>query len=108
MVFQWVIILVITVSPQSVDAPIYTRANFTCKGTGDKLNWLINGVTLTSDVQQERDVTFTVPGGPGNLSSILTTTALPVNDGISIACQILSFQPSFQQVLTAGILTVNG
>ena len=108
MVFQWVIILVITVSPQSVDAPIYTRANFICEGTGDELHWLIQGVTLTLDVQQERDVTSTNPGGPGNLSSILTITALPINDGIGIGCQILSFQPSFQQALTASTLTVNG
>ena len=108
MILSLFLCLVITVSPRSVDAHIYTRANFTCEGTGDQLNWLIKSDTLTLDVQQERDVTVTNSSGPGNLSSILTITALPINDGIGIGCQILSFQPSFQQALTASTLTVNG
>ena len=99
--------LAVTVSPQSVIAPIYTTATFTCEGTGNTSHWLVQSAPLNRTVRQERNITFTNPGGPGNLSSILTAPALPINDGISIGCFIVS-NSNVHAFSSSATLTVRG
>uniref|UniRef100_A0A1X7TZK5 Fibronectin type-III domain-containing protein n=1 Tax=Amphimedon queenslandica TaxID=400682 RepID=A0A1X7TZK5_AMPQE len=101
---------VITVHPQSASVPIYTTVVYTCEGTGDVLNWLVEGVTLEANVKQERYITVIDNHKGSNLSSVLIVTALPTNDGLRIACQTIvisdmNFDQMFSQQKT---LTIKG
>ena len=77
-----------------MSALIYTLANFTCVGIGDTLSWTVGGNILTDSSNQDRDISVTTNNiSVGVWSSVLTIRALPINDGISIACTVISSNP---------------
>ena len=77
-----------------MSAPLYTLANFTCEGTGDILTWTVGGNLLNDPSNQDRDISVTTNNISVDVwSSVLTIRALPINDGISIECNLISFKP---------------
>ena len=77
-----------------MSTPLYILANFTCEGTGDILEWTVGSNLLTDPSYQNREISVTT----NNISvyvwsSVLTIRALPINDGISIECNLISFIP---------------
>ena len=95
--FPWVCfyyIVDITVAPSSVSAPFYTLANFTCVGTGDILSWTVGSNLLTDPSNQDREISVTTNNISVDVwSSVLTIRALPINDGTSVECNLISFNP---------------
>ena len=83
----------ITVAPSSVSAPLYTLANFTCEGTGDKLSWTVGGNSLSDPSNQDREISVIINNNisVGVWSSELTIRALPINDGITVGCAVISY-----------------
>ena len=102
------VVAVITVAPSSVSAPLYTLTNFTCEGTGDLLLWIVQGSSLTDPSNQDREISVTTNNISVDVwSSVLTIRALPINDGISIECDLISFNP-FGFKTKGAILTIKG
>ena len=96
--------LVLTVAPVSVTVLPLTLTNFTCEGNGDTLTWTVNNSPLDDTISQQRNITTT---NTGDLSSVLSVIALPINDGIEIGCIITSFSP-FEVAASEAILTIRG
>ena len=94
--------------PVSVTVPPFTTATFTCEGTGNVLNWLIQSDVLTDSIKQQRQITVTTTNTSNtNFSSVLTVNAIPINDGLGIGCEVISFNP-FNRVTLSGELTIRG
>ena len=78
----------------SVNTSLYTLANFTCEGTGDILSWTVGGNQLTDPNNQDREISVTTNNISVDVwSSVLTIRALPINDGISVGCIVIRFNP---------------
>ena len=89
----------ITVAPSSVSALLYTLVNFTCEGTGDLLSWTVGDNPLTDPSNKDREISVATNDISVDVwSSVLTIRALPINDGISVGCTVIDFNPiNFQQ-----------
>ena len=87
---------------------INTWVNFTCKGKGDILKWSVQGNELNDSSNQDRKISVTT----NNISvdvwlSVLTIRALPINNGLSVGCNLISFNP-FVFKEKGATLTVKG
>ena len=91
-----------------MSAQLYTLANFTCEGTGDMLSWTVGGNLLTDPSNQDREISVTTSNiSVGTLSSVLTIKALLINDGISVACTVINYNPyGFKKI--GATLTIKG
>ena len=97
----------ITVAPSSVSALLYKLTNFTCGGTGDILLWSVQGNSPFDPSNQDREISVTTNNTSVDVwSSVLTIRALPINDGISVACAILTESLTF--ISRGATLTVEG
>ena len=77
-----------------MSAQLYKLANFTCVGTGDILSWTVGSNLLTDPSNQDREISVTTNNISVDVcSSVLTIRALPINDGISVECNLISFNP---------------
>ena len=98
----------ITVVPYSIIAPLYALSNFTCEGTGDVLKWSVQGNSLSDPIKQDRKISVTTNNISVDVwSSVLTIRALPINNGISIGCNVVSFNP-YDFTQKGATLTVEG
>ena len=84
---------VITTPPSSITAPLYTVVNFYCQGTGDTISWILDGGSITDTIKQQREISINSTSNGVTLTSILTIRALPINNGISVGCRIITLTP---------------
>ena len=71
--------------------PLYALANITCVGTGDTLLWKVEGHSLTDVIEETREISVTTNNISLDVwSSVITIRALPINDGISVGCTVIS------------------
>ena len=102
------LIIAITNTSSSATIPIYTLANFTCQGIGDILLWRVHGKSPTDPSNQDREISVTTNNISVDVwSSVLTIRALPINDGITVQCTVISQNP-FDFKTKGNILTVTG
>ena len=73
----------------SVNAYFDTWVSFHCEGEGDVLVWLTNGISLSDEIKETRNITIH-PGItiPDIVNSTLLIFAKPENDGLNIACVV--------------------
>ena len=93
--------------PVSVTVPPFTTATFTCEGTGDRLSWWVHSAVLTDSIAQQRQITVTTTNTNTNFSSVLTVNAIPINEGLGIGCEVITFIP-FERVIASSNLTIRG
>ena len=84
--------VVVNTDVSVVVAPPYEPVHFQCEARGDFLVWIVNTAPLTDAIKEESKIVVTDMSSNGTQHSILTITALPINDGIVIAC-IVGFAP---------------
>ena len=75
-----------------VVVPPFEPAHFICEAQGDFSAWVVNTTVLTDTIKDEREIVVTDMSSNGTQHSILTITALPINDGIDIGC-LVGFVP---------------
>ena len=79
----------ITNPPVSVNAYLDTWVSFHCEGEGDVLVWITNGISLSDEIKETRNITI-LPGitTPGIVISTLVIFAKPENHDLNIGCVV--------------------
>ena len=96
----------VTKAPKSVSTSLYVFVNFTCEGTGDTLSWTVEGNSLIDSSNRYREISVTTNNISVDVwSSVLTIRALPINNGISVGCNLVG-QNKF--ISKGATLTVKG
>ena len=94
--------------PVSVTVPPFTTATFTCEGTGDILNWIVEHAVLTDSIKQQRQITVTTTNTSNtNFLSVLTVNAIPINTDLKFGCDVITFNP-FNRTISSSTLTIRG
>ena len=106
---EFLLLSQISHSSSSVTTSLYTLVNFTCKGTGDILNWQVGGNSPNDPSNKDREISVTTTNNISVdvWSSVLTIRALPINDGITVQCTVISQNP-FDFKTKGSILTITG
>ena len=87
---------------------LYTSVDFPCQGIGDVLKWTVQGNLLTDASNQDREISVITNNISVSVwSSVLTIKALPINDGISVGCTVISFS-SYGFDKKGATLTIKG
>ena len=77
-------------------------------GIGDLLSWTVGGNSVTDPSNQDREISVTTNNISIDVwSSVLTIRALPINDGISVQCTVVSLDPFYLKRKGAS-LTIKG
>ena len=104
---MYILAAVITTAPVSELCMLYTSRNYTCVGTGSTLFWTVEGHSLTDSSNQDREISVTTNNISVDVwSSVLTIRALPINDGISIGCNVLD--ENFDYDIKGATLIIQG
>ena len=78
---------------------------FTCRGTGDILNWTVDTLPVDKTIYKEW-ITINDTSEGHNLSSTLTFEVPPTNDDITIGCVIVILPPQANfRAITAKLMT---
>lgn len=81
----------VTEAPATQTANYYSSVTFTCRGTGDELQWTVD--TLPVD-ETTKGITINDTSDGHDLSSTLTIEVPPTNDdSITIGCVIVNISP---------------
>ena len=71
----------------SINAYLDTWVSFHCEGEGDVLVWLTNGISLSDEIKETRNISIHPDiTTPGIVNSTLLIFAKPENDGLNIVC----------------------
>ena len=72
------------------------------------MSWTVHGNSVTDPSNQDREISVTTNNISVDMwSSVLTIRALPINDGITVQCTVISYNP-FDLKQKGTTITVEG
>ena len=87
-------------------ALIGTAAQFRCAGTGDLINWRVDGILSTDNRVTSRGIYEDLEVDANFFQSTLTVPAIPGNNNTSVQCVITSITNGSIMLSAPAILTV--